>query len=46
MTEACDDGLIAQALPAVVSHLTPDGHVPAGGAVDQALGKLETAAAS
>jgi uncharacterized protein YidB (DUF937 family) len=39
-------GLIAQALPAVVSHLTPDGHVPADGAVDQALGKLETAAAS
>jgi uncharacterized protein YidB (DUF937 family) len=35
-----------QALPAVVSHVTPDGHVPAEGAVDQALGQLETAAAS
>ena len=39
-------GLIAQALPAVVSHVTPDGHVPADGAVDQALGKLETAAST
>ncbi len=39
-------GLIAQALPAVVSHVTPDGHVPADGALDQALGKLETAAST
>ena len=39
-------GLIAQALPAVVSHVTPDGHVPADGALDQALGKLATAAST
>ena len=39
-------GLIAQALPAVVDHVTPDGHVPDAAAVDQSLGKLETAAAS
>ena len=39
-------GLIAQALPAVVDHVTPDGHVPDAAAVDQSLGKLEGAAAS
>jgi uncharacterized protein YidB (DUF937 family) len=39
-------GLIAQALPAVVDHVTPDGHVPDDGAVDQSLGKLQGAAAS
>jgi uncharacterized protein YidB (DUF937 family) len=37
-------GLIAQALPAVVDHVTPDGHVPDVGAVDQKLGKLQEAA--
>jgi uncharacterized protein YidB (DUF937 family) len=39
-------GLIAQALPAVVDHVTPDGHVPDDGAVDQSLAKLQEAAAS
>jgi uncharacterized protein YidB (DUF937 family) len=39
-------GLIAQALPAVVDHVTPDGHVPDAAAVDQSLGKLQAAAAS
>jgi uncharacterized protein YidB (DUF937 family) len=39
-------GLIAQALPAVVDHVTPDGHVPDAAAVDQSLGKLEGAAAT
>lgn len=37
-------GLIAQALPAVVDHVTPDGHVPDDGTVDQSLGKLQAAA--
>jgi uncharacterized protein YidB (DUF937 family) len=36
--------LIAQALPAVVDHVTPDGHVPDDGALDQSLGKLQAAA--
>jgi uncharacterized protein YidB (DUF937 family) len=39
-------GLIAQALPAVVDHVTPDGHIPDVAAVDQSLGKLQGAAAS
>jgi uncharacterized protein YidB (DUF937 family) len=39
-------GLIAQALPAVVDHVTPDGHVPDAGAVDAKLGTLQAAAAS
>jgi uncharacterized protein YidB (DUF937 family) len=32
-------GLIAQALPAVVDHLTPDGHLPDAAALDQTLSK-------
>ena len=36
--------LIAQALPAVVDHVTPDGTVPDAAAVDQSLGKLAAAA--
>jgi uncharacterized protein YidB (DUF937 family) len=39
-------GLIAQALPAVIDHVTPDGHVPAAGAVDETLAKLQGAATS
>jgi uncharacterized protein YidB (DUF937 family) len=39
-------GLIAKALPAVVSHVTPDGHVPDAGAIEQTLGKLVSAATS
>ncbi|HEY3612485.1 MAG TPA: YidB family protein [Gaiellales bacterium] len=39
-------GLIAQALPAVVDHVTPDGHVPDDAAVDATLGKLDGAAAA
>jgi len=39
-------GLIAQALPAVVSHVTPDGHVPDAGSIEQTLGKLVSAATS
>jgi uncharacterized protein YidB (DUF937 family) len=39
-------GLIAQALPAVVDHVSPDGHLPDAGTVDQALGKLQGAAAA
>jgi uncharacterized protein YidB (DUF937 family) len=31
-------GLIAQALPAAVDHVTPDGHVPDAADVDQKLG--------
>ena len=38
--------LIAQALPAVVSHVTPDGHVPDAGSIEQTLGKLVSAATS
>jgi uncharacterized protein YidB (DUF937 family) len=37
-------GLIAKALPAVVSHITPDGHVPDAGSIEQTLGKLVAAA--
>ena len=39
-------GLIAKALPAVVSHVTPDGHVPDAGSIEQTLGKLVSAATS
>lgn len=39
-------GLIAQALPAVVNHVTPDGQVPDTASVDQTLGALKVAAAS
>jgi uncharacterized protein YidB (DUF937 family) len=39
-------GLIANALPAVVSHVTPDGHVPDAGSLEQTLGKLVSAATS
>lgn len=37
-------GLIAQALPAVVNHVTPDGHVPDTASVEHALGALKAAA--
>jgi uncharacterized protein YidB (DUF937 family) len=37
--------LIAQALPAVVDHVTPDGHVPETGAVDAKLGAIGAATA-
>jgi uncharacterized protein YidB (DUF937 family) len=37
-------GLIAQALPAVVNHVTPDGQVPDTVAVDKSLGEVAAAA--
>jgi uncharacterized protein YidB (DUF937 family) len=37
-------GLIAQALPAVVNHVTPDGQVPDAATVDHALAQVGAAA--